>query len=299
MAKTSVLLGFCMAVCAVTTAQADLPLNVEALLTANKAWRAEFNLVYANSDRRNVDSRFATLQLAPGQFITLPLVVSQARQNLDILVASAGMRYGLSADTEILARASALSRHARSQDAEGASSTHSSRFNNAWIGINRRLSADDDTPAVLGFAELALAENVAVEGNELAYGRTALLGITVYRTTDPLVLSITGGYQYSAARDTAEQSVDPGDLLFINPNIGFAVNHEVTLTSGMQWRWQQRERHDGQPQGIRTTQTRLELGMGYAWSRLTTVQIVGRMDMSGDAGAEIGATVIYKFPNRA
>ena len=281
----------------VPAAYADLPLTIEELLTAERRWRADVNLVYANSDRREVDSLFGTIQLGPGQFITLPVSVAQTRQNTDFLVLSIGARYGMSLNTELYSRVSALGQDVRSINVDGASSESNQQFADAWIGVNHRFSSDNDTPALLGFFEVALVENAAGEGNEFVYGKTAMAGFTTYRTTDPLVLALTAGYRYGAERKLDKVDIDPGDLIFINPNIAFAVNHEVTLTSGLQWRWQQRDRVDNQDQGIRTTQTKMEFGLGYAWSRRLTLLANSRADVTGDSGVEMGATFLYKFPS--
>ena len=292
--RSSAALLLCIMV--VPTAYADLPLTIEELLTAEQRWRADVNLVYANSDRRDVDPLFGTIQLGPGQFITIPVAVSQARQNTDFLALSIGARYGMSLNTELYSRVSALGQDMRTLDVNGASSESDQQFADAWMGINHRFSDDDATPALLGFFELALAENSVGRGNKLAYGKTAMAGFTTYRATDPLVLSLTAGYRYSAERKIDRLDVDPGDLFFINPNIAFAVNHEVTLTSGLQWRWQQRDRVDNQDQGIRTTQTKMEFGLGYAWNKRLTLQANSRADITGDSGVEIGMTFLYKFP---
>lgn len=298
MTKSRLLAILLLCTAIVPTAYADLPLTIEDLLTAERRWRADVNIVYANSDRRNVDSLYSTIQLGPTQFITLPVSVGQARQNSDVMALSLGARYGMSLDTELYSRVSGLSQNTRTFNAEGASSDSNDKFTDAWFGINHRFSDDNDTPALLGFAEFALAENVASEGRDLVYGKTAMVGITTYRATDPLVLSLTTGYRYSVEREIGNQNIDPGDLFFLNPSIAFAVNHEVTLTTGLQIRWQQRDRVDNQGQGIRTTQTKMEIGMGYAWSKRTTIQVNTRVDVSGDSGSEVGITFLYKFPGR-
>ena len=287
-----------LCLCVLSTARADLPLTIEDLLTAEKRWRADVNLVYANSDRRNVDSRYGTIQTGPGQFISVPVAVGQARQNMDLLAFSAGVRYGLSLDTELYGRLGAVAQSTRIFDADGPASNSSQKFSDSWIGINHRLADDNKTPALLLFGELALAENVVAEGNELVHGKSSMIGLTTYRATDPLVLALTTGYRHNATRTVGNQRISPGDLLFINPNIGFAVNHEVTLTTGLQWRWQQRDTVNGEYQGIRTTKTQLELGVGYAWSKQTTLQLISRSDITGDSGTEIGMTFLYKFPSK-
>jgi len=279
-------------------AHADLPLTIENLLTAERRWRADINLVYANSDRRNVDSLLATLQLGPGQFISLPVSVNQARQNTDILALSIGVRYGLNLKTELYSRVSGISQNTRSFSVNGTSSDNTKKFGDAWFGVNHRFSEDNATPALLGFAEVALAENVAAEGSELKYGKAGLLGITIYRAIDPLVLTLTTGYRYSAEISVEDQRINSGDILFLNPGIAFAVNHKVTLTQGLQWRRQQRGEFNGQSQGIFTTQSKLAFGIGYAWSKQSTVQIDSRADITGNSGTEISMTILYKFPSR-
>jgi len=298
MIKDWMLVVLLMSVVATPSTYADLPLTIEDLLTAERRWRADINLIYANSDRRDVDSLYSTIQIGPTQFITVPVSVGQARQNSDILALSLGVRYGMNLDAELYSRVSTLSQSTRTFNSEGPSSDSNNKLADAWLGINRRFSDENDTPALLGFAELALAENVASEGRDLVHGKTAMVGITIYRATDPLVLSLTTGYRYSAEREIENQNVDPGELFFLNPSIAFAVNHEVTLTSGLQMRWQQRDRINNQGQGIRTTQTKIEFGTGYAWSKRTTIQVNTRVDVSGDSGSEIGITFLYKFPHR-
>jgi len=70
-----VIASLLLCLCILPKAHADLPLTIEELLTAEKRWRADVNFVYANSDRRNVDSRFDTIQIGPGQYISVPVVV--------------------------------------------------------------------------------------------------------------------------------------------------------------------------------------------------------------------------------
>ncbi len=297
MIRDRLLAALLLCVMVVPTASADLPLTIEELLTAERRWRADVNLVYTNSDRRDVDSRFGTIQIGPGQFITIPVSVGQARQNTDFLALSVGARYGMSLNTELYSRVSALGQDIRTLNVDGAFSDSDQQFADAWMGVNHRFSDDNDTPALLGFFELALVENTAGQGNNLAYGKTAMAGITTYRAIDPLVLSLTAGYRYSLERRVEDLEIDPGDLLFINPSIAFAVNHEITLTGGLQWRWQERDRLNNQDQGIRTTQTKMEFGLGYAWSRRLTLLANSRADVTGDSGIEIGVTFLYKFPS--
>ena len=92
--------------------------------------------------------------------------------------------------------------------------------------------------------------------------------------------------------------LDPGDLIWLNPSAGFSVNTEVTFTGGLQLRWKGKDQANGDAVGIDITQTRLELGLGYAASKRLTLRVNARTDISGDEGAEVALSVVYKFDER-
>ena len=163
------------------------------------------------------------------------------------------------------------------------------------LGANHQVSEDNDSPALLVFAELALAENTAFEGTEYVHFKTGQIGFTTYRSIDPVVLSLTAGYRHSWRRETDDLQVNPGDLLFINPGIGFAVNSEVTLTGGVQFKFRSRDRIDRKSIGIRTSQTDMELGLGYASSDKLTINLTISNDISGNTGAQANIGLLYKL----
>jgi len=71
---------------------ADLPLSIEDLLTEKDEFRVEFGLNYANADRKNVNTRFDSVQIGSGNFILLPVDVSNQRQNSDIFASKRAER---------------------------------------------------------------------------------------------------------------------------------------------------------------------------------------------------------------
>ncbi len=109
------------------------------------------------------------------------------------------------------------------------------------------------------------------------------------------MLSLTARYRYAASREVNRQFVDPGDLLFINPSLGFAINNEVTVTGGVQFKFRGKDKVDGSGAGIRTSQTDLDFGVGYAASENLTLNFNVRADISSDNGAQAGFNVLYKF----
>ncbi len=283
----------------VPTAHADLPLTIEDLLTEERRWRVDFNLTYTNRDRENVDSRYGTLQLGQNQSVSIPLNVSDKRTNSDIVAMTAGVRYGLTLDTELYSRITGIAEDRRTFfKIGGTSDSTNTRPTNLWFGVNHRFSNDNKTPALLGFAELAVAENVAFEGEEIVFGKSLLLGMTTYRAIDPIVLSLTTGYNYSEQRDVGDDLEKPGAFFFISPSVGFAVNNLVTLTTGFRWQVRQRDESNGDSWGIRTTNTNMDFSLGYAWSKKLTFQVTSRFDVSGEPSASTSINMIYKLSQK-
>ena len=87
----------------------------------------------------------------------------------------------------------------RTSGVSGTSSSNESRFADALAGINYKFKKDDATPALLGFAEVALAEN---HRRDTASFKSAMPGVTTYKAIDPVVFSLTAGYRFNQSRNT-------------------------------------------------------------------------------------------------
>ena len=201
-----------------TPCWADLPLKIEDLLTEKQKFRFELRLGYANADRSHLNTNFALL-----------------KENRDILALTLGARYGITARTELYSRLTAAANDLRTQNNDETHSYSSKQWKDLVLGVNHQFSADNDTPALLGFAEILSFENTVPNKSDFVYGKTGKIGFTTYRSIDPVILSLTGGYSYAARREVNEQSINPGNLLFINPKLSFVINDEVTLTGGAQF----------------------------------------------------------------
>lgn len=278
-----------------TKSFADLPLTIEDLLTKNNQFRLGFNIGYANADRSKVSAYFDDIDTGNNNFVRLPVVVGEQRQNSDIFTLTFGGRYGLSEKTELYSRLTATANDTRLHVGNGSNSFESEQLSQLMIGVNHQLSEDTDSPALLGFAELALAENTAIDGSEYVHFKTGQIGFTTYRSIDPVVLSLTSGYRHSWRRKASDKDLDPGDLLFINPSVGFAVNNEVTLTGGVQFKFRSKDRIDNKGIGIRTSQANLEFGLGYANSEKLTINLTISSDISGASGAQANIGWLYKL----
>ena len=274
---------------------ADLPLSIEELLADQQETRLEFGMTYANTDRKRSDAKFNLVGVGPSSYLLLPVDIEETRQNSDTVIFTFGARYGLSADTELYMRTSANADSVRTYSASGSSTRSSQQWRDLALGVNHQLSPDSKTAALLGFAEVTAVENTAFDGNEFVYLKTAQLGLTTYRSIDPIVLSLTGGTRIAASRKSKSGRVNPGDLLFIHPGVSFAVNNEITLTGGARFKFRSKDKVEGRPSSPRTSQTDLEFGLAFSSTDATTLNFRVIADATSDNGVQASLTLIQKL----
>lgn len=277
-----------------TTAFADLPLTVEELLTAQNRWRGELGVNYANVESQGVSAGQAvTVQVSPTQFVAVPTQISASRFNTDTVVLSPSLRYGISASTEVYGRITWFNSSTRIQDLSGIGSQSTSRFDSLWLGINHKLIEEGKSPAVLGFLEIAAAEKSQLPtatDTRKVNGKSALIGATTYRVFDPVVLALTAAYHLNTPRTIAGQSYRPGNYLMLNPTMSFAVNNDISLSAGIQWRNVKADSIDGQTIGMLRTSTDLNLGLAFKWDERSTINFSSTANLSGRGGAGFGLT---------
>lgn len=274
------------------SAMADLPLTVEDLITDKGKIKLDLSIAYANADRHGISTGEPIMvQTGATSFLTLPTQIGESLGNSDSAVATLGLRYGLTAKAEIYTRLSGLASRQRSSGVDGTASNSESGFADAWAGVNYQLKEDEDTPAVLGFAELALRE----KRSSSAGFKSAMLGITTYTAIDPVVFSLTAAYRFNQPRKDGVQDYKPGNLLLLNPSIGFAVNDRVTLTTGMQWTRRAADKLDGQAQGINRTVSDLLFGVGYGIAKGNSLNTTFKVNASGRSGSDIRLSWLYTF----
>lgn len=274
-------------------AWADLPLTVEGLITEKCKVKLDLSLSYANADRQSlVSGESVMVQTGPASFVSVPTLIGESLVNSDTWVTSVGLRYGLTAKAEIYTRISAINLSQRSTGPNGSSKSSESKFADAWLGVNIQFKKDDTTPAVLGFAEVALREK---HRRSSASMKSALFGLTAYKAIDPVVFSLTTAYRFNQSRRDGEQRYKPGNLLLIHPGVAFAANDRVTLSTGVQWTRRQADRFDGSTEGIVRTGTDLLLGVGYGIAKGSTLNTTLKLNASGRSGAEMRLSWLYSF----
>jgi len=274
-------------------AHADLPLNIEDLMTQKGHFKLDLSLTYANAEQAGISlGQPIVVQTGPTSFVTIPVVSGERHGNTDSLVSTVGVRYGLTRKAEVYARGNYLNVNQRNSSANGESQVSMSRFADAWAGMNYQFKPDNATPALLGFAEIALREKHSVSDSSF---NSVAFGFTTYTAVDPVVFSLTGMYRINRSRKDGDEDYQPGNFLMFNPAVGFAVNERVTLTTGLQWANHHASRIDGEAHGQRQTQTDVLLGVSYGFSAQSIMNLNLKANVSGRDGVDVRASWLRQF----
>ena len=272
-------------------AVAELPLTIEDLIAEEGRTQLDMSVTYVNNQSQRLSAGEAIIvPTGDASFVLLPTRFGEFESNTDAFVGTLGLRRGLARDTEIYARASYLYRNERYSDFNGSYRDTENRFLSSWVGLNHQFSRDGRTPALLGFIEGAAYEKYE-QGSDS--GKSWALGLTTYRAIDPVVLSVTGSFQWNLDRDDGDADYDPGNLFFLTPSVAFAVNDRVTLTSGLKWTFLEAGERVGESQGFDRTSTDLTLGLGYGVAKGNTLNVSFSANVSGQSGASLRFNWLY------
>ena len=256
-------------------AQADLPLTVEDILTAHHRYRFETNLEYSNREYSDLSSGYIS--------------------SSDLVLLSMGLRWGWSLQTELLARAYGYQSRLRVSQGGEMDESADTDWSRLLVGINHQFSGDNDTPALLGFAAIDVLGKPGIAGAKTGSARNVNVGLTTYRSFDPLLLSAVAMYEYHAAFSVNDLEVEPGNSFSFSPQFAFAANHLITLTGGIKWAWHDSPRVDQKNVTISRNRTSLLLGMGYSWSEDVSISMNGTFSVTDSEGSSLNLSVVYKF----
>lgn len=247
-----------------------------------------------------IEQGYSVVDLGNGRTITLPNPSTEGVSNTDSLIGTLGLNYGVTDKWEIGVKANALYRQTRQNISDRNHQNSNAYLQDISVSTQYQTTENHKKfPDSLVFSELSLYDKT--DGLNSKSFSSALIGGTVYTINDPIVLSLTGSYQYNTKRNilTQNKTVDIGDVLSVNGSVGFAVNPDITLNTGISWQLRQADKVNGEKLGIRQTQTNLNLGLAYALSQRSNITANIRTNISGEGGStfSVGLTIkLGKLP---
>ncbi len=181
--------------------RADLPLNIEDIMTDKGKLKLDASVTYINSE--NSRSELAApiyIQTGSASFIPVPTEIQENGSNSDMLVGTLGLRYGLTGNAEIYGSGSYLWREDRQFDGES-SKNRDKHLSDVSLGISHTFLKDDKNPALIGFLEGTLYEK---SRGKAPSGKSWLIGATTYKAIDPVVLALTAAYRINGSKTLSD-----------------------------------------------------------------------------------------------
>lgn len=293
-------IGLSWLIISTQSAFADLPLTVEDLIADKNRFKLETSLNYVNQNSSNLTSQGSNLvDLGNGRFVSIPNSITQGKTNTDTLIGTIGLRYGVSDSLEIGIKTNGIYNQQRTDVSGKTDNQSDARLKDLVLTTQYQLTKDNKKiPDSLLFAEVSAYDKT--QGFKPKNISSALVGGTVYTVNDPIVLSLTGSYLYNSKRDYENlqdfnKTVDVGDVVALDGQIGFAVNPDITLTTGVGWQLQQEDKLNSVKVGANHTQTNLSLGLAYALTERSNLTANIRTNISGDGGSMLSVSLSTKL----
>lgn len=273
-----------------TLAFADLPLTVENLVADKGRWTIESGIVYGNSKSTStaLDGTIS-IDIGNHSYITLPSRIDTVQRQSEYLVGTMGARYGISPKTDVGFLIGGTYHSEQQLNTDKRHSTHS--LNAIDLTATHQLLPDGKYPAVVGFANLGVFEE---RGNRRVYFSNLSAGLTAYRSYDPIVLSLSTGYKYHRAKTHQDETLKPSDIFFVNPQVAFAANEQISLMAGVNFRHigSQTQNHL-KSQSINDTD--LTFGLSYGLNHNTNLNFMAVLKQNFENAHEFRLNYSKKF----
>lgn len=274
---------------------ADIPLTVESLISDKGKFIAEFGIAYGNNKTSNTKiGGYFPVQISDTSFVNIPINIQNERIQNEYLITTFGLKYGVSKDFDINLRTNLL--YTSNQSLEVSSDQKSKNdidISDITVGVNYLFVQDDVYPALVGFLETNIFEkNLDTKSNFSSWS----LGITTYRSYDPIVLSLTAGYKYSLERKI--NSIDnykPADLFFFTPQIAFAANDRISLVGGFNFKATSNQKLNSKIFEKKRNSLDYNFGVGYGLTDKSNLNVIATLRQDFDNSNEIRLIFNQKF----
>ncbi len=242
------------------TLLAQSPINIEQLLTKPAVWQISSSLDYRS---------------------TSPASVQRGRQ----LSGATGLRYGLTPRLEVNARVSGWQQRQSRGELQWEQQGRSVSIGGNWL-----LKRESFLPAIL----------LEARGEVVSRGRRgqrsfpgARLGVTIYKSSDPVVLSLRASMDVQRTYRFEDLTIQPGAAWSLEPGVNFAVNANVTLFGSAFFDRRNASFQDGIR--LNNAQERIGLRGGLALAVAGRHSLFVSGDLASDQQGGMSLQWFYKF----
>lgn len=258
---------------------------IDEFVSQEGKWRYEGGITYINTTSdtyRGYTGGY--VQVSPTQFVPFASGIGEQRRQTDQFLGQAGIRYGLSAATEVGLRSTGYWANVRDFDRTQSRESAESRtsFDSLDLTLTHRLYRGEGK-SVFAFGSLGLISKItlAPHGARNANLQRGSLGISAYATDDPIVFSLTSSIGINRPINVGGNRYRQGPFYTFSPTVSLLANDRITLSSGLQFSFLKASEYAGKPLDMDRSSVLLTLGAGYAWDENLSLYVNYGVDMSG------------------
>ncbi|MGH8786057.1 MAG: hypothetical protein ACREYA_13350 [Cupriavidus necator] len=212
---------------------------IDELVSDAGRWRYEAGMAYASTQADGYRGYSGGLiQIGPNQYLPVLSSIGPANGQTDQFIGTAGIRYGITARTEVALRGSGTWSSVRSYDAVRRAQDSNQEFNSgsASLALTHRLYRGANS-SLIAFGSIGVFDRIALApyGTKRAYLNNLTLGMSGYVVNDPIILSLSGSGTFSRRVSIGPETYRNGNIFSLVPAISFVANEQITLTAGLQF----------------------------------------------------------------
>lgn len=276
---------------------ADLPLNIESLITEQNRFKVNASISYQNINSQQFSFQpEQVITSETGDYIYTPAYLNTSNSNTDELFAEVNLRHGINSRTDVGIGVTGLISEERITGLKQNRSTILKQYKYLYLDAQYQLLKNHNyLPNIQLTTRLNLFENSRdfVHKNLSA----ASININTYYINDPLVFSLSGTFQYNTERKFREVNdrLKPGNLIGVDSTLSFVVNSEATLSSGFTWVLTTPQSKNSHELNKKHTQTFANFGVSYKASKNNIVFLSIKSNISGKSGSAISLGISSNF----
>lgn len=229
-------------------------------------------------------------------FIPIVRFIGEGEVNLDSLIFSPKVNYGLNNKTSLFSGLNYVTTNRRGVTSLGTMETTDSYISDISVGLNHRLSFENGI-TVIGtvITPIFQFDSITNEGLDFSIGDAATFSIAASKVVDSIiVLGVEGSYKYASERNIDGINYDFPNTLSITPSFKFVITPKVTAYTSFTWQRVDPTTINGDnAQDIVRTNLNAGFGLDYTLTKRMIVSLGLDNNVSGDEGANVMLRISY------
>lgn len=266
---------------------------VEDMFSNEGTWTSTLSINYSVSDAKKSEVNSISITTEDG-VVEVPFYAGEIESEQEVVSLSPQMKYGVNDQLTVNLINTFLYTSNKLLNSDGGTSSSTDyNFAESSLGFSYKVLEENASPSVSLSFDLVLVDKNGFDSTNYLSGFSASLSL--YRTLDPVVLSLNSGYRYNSKRDIKKRSVEIPDTIFINPSVTFLANPQISMAFGPDIRYREETTINNRTVEVSGIDMRAVSSVTYAFNSDTRIFFETAFNMVGDGQSNIGLSIVNEF----